>query len=152
MKNVTLKAGNEQDFFRRGKVLARLADAGRPMPKERTVSFEDPADMLRLLTASRLQRDRSAVKRDVDQFAQVGLVTIDRQRSQPIEKDLHFNAKTSNNLIAYSIPTDDCIVWFRPTSSICCRRRSWWIQTSGRGRQRPFVRVRPRQLLHQWEI
>ena len=97
MKNVTLKAGNEQDFFRRGKVLARLADAGQPMPEERTVSFEDPADLLRLLTASRLevfrsvkgepgsitviagrlQRDRSAVKRDVEQLAQVGLVTIE---------------------------------------------------------------------------
>jgi predicted transcriptional regulator len=97
MKNVTLKAGNEQDFFGRGKVLARLADAGQPMPEERTVSFEDPADLLRLLTASRLevfrsvkgepgsitgiagrlQRDRSAVKRDVDQLAQVGLVTIE---------------------------------------------------------------------------
>ena len=51
MKNVTLKAGNEQDFFRRGKVLARLADAGQPMPEERTVSFEDPADLLRLLRA-----------------------------------------------------------------------------------------------------
>lgn len=97
MKNVTVKAGNEQDFFRRGKVLARMADAGQPMPEERTVSFEDPADLLRLLTASRLevfrsvkgepgsiaviagrlQRDRSAVKRDVDQLAQVGLVTIE---------------------------------------------------------------------------
>ena len=97
MKNVTLKAGNEQDFFSRGKRLARLADAGQPMPEERTVSFEDPADLLRLLTASRLevfrsvkgepgsitviaerlQRDRSAVKRDVDQLALVGLVTIE---------------------------------------------------------------------------
>lgn len=97
MKNVTLKAGNEQEFFRRGKVLARLADAGQPIPEERTVSFEDPADLLRLLTASRLDvfrsvksepgsitviaerlhRDRSAVKRDVDQLAQVGLVTIE---------------------------------------------------------------------------
>ena len=97
MKNVTLKAANEQDFFRRGKVLARLADAGQPLPEERTVSFEDPADLLRLLTASRLEvfrsvkgepgsitdiagrlhRDRSAVKRDVDQLAQVGLVTIE---------------------------------------------------------------------------
>ena len=97
MKNVTLKAGNEQDFFRRGKALARLADAGQAMPEERTVSFDDPADLLRLLTASRLDvfrsvkgepgsitviagrlhRDRSAVKRDVDQLAQVGLVTIE---------------------------------------------------------------------------
>ena len=97
MKNVTLKAGNEQDFFSRGKALARLADAGQPIPEERTVSFEDPADLLRLLTArrldvfrsvkgepgsitviaGRLHRDRSAVKRDVDQLAQVGLVTIE---------------------------------------------------------------------------
>jgi predicted transcriptional regulator len=97
MKNVTLKASNEQDFFRRGKVLARLADTGQSMLEERTVSFEDPADLLRLLTASRLDvfrsvksepgsitviagrlhRDRSAVKRDVDQLAQAGLVTIE---------------------------------------------------------------------------
>jgi len=97
MKNVTLKAGNEQDFFRRGRVLARLADAGQLLPEERTISFEDPADLLRLLTASRLdvlrsvkgepgsitviagrlRRDRSAVKRDIDQLAQVGLVTIE---------------------------------------------------------------------------
>ena len=97
MKNVTLKAGNEQDFFRRGRVLARMADAGQPVPEERTVSFEDPADLLRLLSASRLElfrsvkgepgsitavagrlhRDRSAVKRDVDQLAQVGLLTIE---------------------------------------------------------------------------
>ena len=97
MKNVTLKAGNEQDFFRRGRLLARLADAGLALPEERTVSFEDPADLLRLLTASRLDvfrsvkgepgsitviagrlhRDRSAVKRDVDQLAQAGLVTIE---------------------------------------------------------------------------
>ena len=97
MKNVTLKAGNEQDFFRRGRVLARMADAGQPVPEERTVSFEDPADLLRLLSASRLElfrsvkgepgsitavagrlhRDRSAVKRDVDQLAQVGLLMIE---------------------------------------------------------------------------
>lgn len=97
MKNVTLKASNEQDFFRRGRKLAQLADASLGLPEERTVSFEDPVDLLRLLTASRLDvfrsvksepgsitviagrlhRDRSAVKRDVDQLAQAGLVTIE---------------------------------------------------------------------------
>ena len=97
MKTVTVKSANEQDFFRRGKALARLADAGQPIPEERTVSFEDPSDLLRLLTASRLDvfrsvksepgsitviagrphRDRSAVKRDVDQLAQAGLLTIE---------------------------------------------------------------------------
>jgi len=97
MKSIILKVANEEDFFRRGKVLARKADADQPMLAERTVSFEDPADLLRLLTTSRLDvfrsvkgepgsitviagrlhRDRSAVKRDVDQLAQVGLVTIE---------------------------------------------------------------------------
>jgi len=97
MKNIILKAGNENDFFQRGRELARLADAGKALPEERTISFEDPAELLRLLTVSRLDvfrsvrqdpgsitviagrlhRDRSAVKRDVDQLAQAGLVTIE---------------------------------------------------------------------------
>lgn len=97
MKTITLKAGTEHEFFERGIALARLADAAAPLPEERTVSFEDPAELLRLLTASRLDvfrsvkqqpgsitviatrlhRDRSAVKRDVDQLAQAGLVTIE---------------------------------------------------------------------------
>lgn len=97
MKNVILKAGTEHDFFQRGKALAHLADMGKSLPEERTVSFEDPAELLRLLTVSRLDlfrsvkdepgsitviagrlhRDRSAVKRDVDQLAQAGLVTIE---------------------------------------------------------------------------
>lgn len=97
MKNVILKAGTEQGFFQRGKTLARLADAGKLLPEERTISFEDPAELLGLLTASRLDvfrsvknepgsitviagrlhRDRSAVKRDIDQLAHAGLVTIE---------------------------------------------------------------------------
>lgn len=60
------------------------------------ISFKDPADVMKLITATRLalfraskeapgsitdiaprlHRDRSAVKRDLDEFAQVGLVTI----------------------------------------------------------------------------
>jgi len=96
MKKTLLKAATEQDFFRRGKALARSADKGDELPEEHTISFEDPADLLRLLTASRLDvlravksepgsitviadrlhRDRSAVKRDVDQLALAGMVTI----------------------------------------------------------------------------
>lgn len=83
MTNIILKAGTEQEFFQRGQALARLADAGQMLPEERIISFEDPAELLRLLTASRLDvfrsikddpgsitviaarlhRDRSAVKR-----------------------------------------------------------------------------------------
>lgn len=97
MENVILKAGTAHDFFQRDKTLARLVDMGKPLPEERTVNFEDPAELLRLLTVSRLDlfrsvkdepgsitviagrlhRDRSAVKRDVDQLTHAGLVTIE---------------------------------------------------------------------------
>jgi len=96
MKKVLLKTGDEQDFFRRGIELARLADGASPLPSERIVSFEDPMDLLKLLTggrldvlrsakqapgsitaiAQRLHRDRSAVKRDVDQLVDIGMVTV----------------------------------------------------------------------------
>ena len=97
MKSIILKAGTEQEFFRRGKDLSRLADAAKALPEELTISFEDPTELLRLLTAARLdvlrsvkdvpgsitviaerlRRDRSAVKRDVDQLAVAGLVTVE---------------------------------------------------------------------------
>lgn len=97
MKTVVLKAAAEQAFFQRGRALARLADAGEALPEEHTVSFEDPADLLKLLTATRLavfravseqpasitglaerlHRDRSAVKRDVDRLARAGMVLVE---------------------------------------------------------------------------
>ena len=76
--------------------MAKLADRGEALPDERIVSFEDPADVMKLITTARLalfravkempgsitqiserlHRDRSAVKRDVDELARAGLVTI----------------------------------------------------------------------------
>ena len=99
MSTLTLRTGSEEDFFKRGKKLARLTDAGKPIPQERVISFEEPAELLKLLTAAkldlfraikehpdsitgiaeRLHRDRSAVKRDVDQLAAAGLVLIEQQ-------------------------------------------------------------------------
>ena len=96
MTKLTIKTGTEEDFFKRGRLLAKAADRGEPLPDERTISFEDPADMMKLITAARLalfravkempgsitqiserlHRDRSAVKRDVDELERAGLVTI----------------------------------------------------------------------------
>jgi predicted transcriptional regulator len=96
MSKLTIKTGTEGDFFKRGRLLAGLADRGEPIPDERIVSFEDPADVMKLVTATRLalfravkempgsiteisqrlHRDRSAVKRDVDELERAGLVTI----------------------------------------------------------------------------
>lgn len=96
MTKLTIKTGTEEDFFRRGRVLARAADRGEQLPDERIISFEDPADVMKLITAARLavfrvvkempgsiteiserlHRDRSAVKRDVDELERAGLVTV----------------------------------------------------------------------------
>lgn len=96
MTKLTIKSGTEEEFFTRGRKLARPADRGEPLPDGRIISFEDPADVMKLITvtrlalfravrdmpgsitniAQRLNRDRSAVKRDVDELERVGLVTI----------------------------------------------------------------------------
>ena len=96
MTKLTIKTGTEKDFFARGRRLAKAADRGKALEAVRTISFEDPADVMKLITetrlalfravkeapgsitdiAARLQRDRSAVKRDLDELEQVGLVTI----------------------------------------------------------------------------
>lgn len=96
MTNLTIKTGTEEDFFKRGRQLGRAADRGERLPDERVISFEDPADVMKLMTetrlalfravkdipgsitnlAERLHRDRSAVKRDVDEMERAGLITI----------------------------------------------------------------------------
>ncbi|MCL2657466.1 MAG: MarR family transcriptional regulator [Betaproteobacteria bacterium] len=96
MTKLTIKTRTEKDFFKRGRELAKAADRGERLPDERTISFEDPADLMKLITAARLalfrtvkempgsiteiserlHRDRSAVKRDIDELERAGLVTI----------------------------------------------------------------------------
>lgn len=97
MKTLTIKTATDDDFFKRGRTLARLADNAEALPEEYIVSFEDPADVLKLLStarlallkaikeqpgsinalAKRLHRDRSAVKRDTDVLEKAGIVTVE---------------------------------------------------------------------------
>lgn len=96
MSKIIIKTGTEEDFFTRGRQLAKVADRGEALADERIVSFEDPADLMKLITvgrlavfravkempgsitqiSQRLHRDRSAVKRDVDELERAGLVTV----------------------------------------------------------------------------
>lgn len=96
MSKLTIKTGTEDDFFQRGRQLARTADRSEELPSESITSFEDPAEVMRLITparlalfraikempgsitqiSERLHRDRSAVKRDVDELARAGLVSV----------------------------------------------------------------------------
>ncbi len=97
MKTLIIKTASEEAFFKRGRTLAQLADQSAAIPEECVISFEDPTDVLKLLSAARLallksikeqpgsitalaerlHRDRSAVKRDVDELAKVGIVTVE---------------------------------------------------------------------------
>jgi predicted transcriptional regulator len=97
MIKLTITTGTEQDFFQRGKELARKLDQGKSVPAESIITFEDPEDILELITmarvdlfravkeepgsiadiARRLHRDRSAVKRDVDVLEAAGLIHVE---------------------------------------------------------------------------
>lgn len=59
MTKLTIKTGTEDDFFKRGRQLAKAADRGEQLPDERIVSFEDPADVMKLITTARLALFRS---------------------------------------------------------------------------------------------
>ena len=94
MTEVIIKTSSPEEFFKRGRKIAKLADAGDPIPAQKILSFENPADVLKLLTPARLavfqatrdqpgsitaisehlKRDRSAVKRDINALEKAGLL------------------------------------------------------------------------------
>jgi predicted transcriptional regulator len=94
-----LHISDEKEFFKNGKRIARLADSGEILEEEKTISFEDPADLLHILTSARLAimrailerpysitevaqhlgRDRSAVKRDILLLEEAGLVVVEEK-------------------------------------------------------------------------
>ena len=96
---LTITTGTEIDFFERGKELARKLDRGERVEPECVISFEDPSELLELVTtarmnlfravkeepgsiaeiARRLHRDRSAVKRDIDKLTEAGLFSVEEK-------------------------------------------------------------------------
>jgi predicted transcriptional regulator len=98
MKILTIKAGEDvDDFFRRGRELAKLIDQQAPLPEWYVISFEDPSDLLNLLSDDRLalfravkkqsgsiaslseqlSRDPRAIASDVDALERAGLLKIE---------------------------------------------------------------------------
>jgi predicted transcriptional regulator len=95
-KNLDVSTGTAEDFFERSLKRARRLDRGEKLAAQMRLTFEDPADLLRVLTAQRvrvihavrikpapvsdlaiiLKRDRTAVKRDVKILTSFGLVRI----------------------------------------------------------------------------
>jgi predicted transcriptional regulator len=95
-KVTVMSTGTADAFFERSLARARKLDRGEKLPAEMRLTFEDPADLLRVLTAQRLRvldavrkkpapvsdlavglnRDRTAVRRDVKILTAFGLVKI----------------------------------------------------------------------------
>jgi predicted transcriptional regulator len=105
LENVKLTTGTVEGFFKRSKERAAKLDRGEKLPAEIRVTFEDPADLLRALSAERvrvldtirmkttkptpisglaiiLKRDRKAVSRDVKILESLGLLRT-RDQSNP---------------------------------------------------------------------
>ena len=92
---VTVSSGTVDAFVGRSLERARKMDRGEKLPSEISMTFEDPADLVRVLSAERvrvihavrerpapvselavtLRRDRKAVKRDVSLLESFGLVS-----------------------------------------------------------------------------
>jgi predicted transcriptional regulator len=90
----TIQADGFEGWPKSARKRARLMDAGLPFPPSRGITFESPAEMVRLLTPSRLDlfaalkkrtasindlaralgRDVSAVRRDVSALEEFGIV------------------------------------------------------------------------------
>lgn len=93
---VTIATDGTRGFFKRGKEIAKLADAGMPIPSRRIINFDSPEEMLSILTKVRrklmallregdasitdiahlMHRDRAAVAKDIKLLENYGLVTI----------------------------------------------------------------------------
>lgn len=96
MRKITVSTGSVEDFFQRGREIARQVDCGKAISPECTLTFEDPGDMFAVMSSARLEifraakaqpasitalaqrlgRDRSSVKRDVDMLAAAGLLDV----------------------------------------------------------------------------
>ena len=93
-RRATVASGNVEAFVERSLERARKLDRGERMPTEITMTFEDPSDLLRVLSAQRVRvlhavrarptpvselagtlgRDRKAVRRDVSLLESFGLL------------------------------------------------------------------------------
>ena len=99
---LTLRTGNTEDFFKRVVERAKKLDKGESLPAEITITFEDPLELLKVLTVERvrllnsvkekvqqvsvlagdLSRDVRAVSRDVALLENAGLLRT-RYKTNP---------------------------------------------------------------------
>lgn len=89
-----ITVGSTQDFFQRGKKIAKLLDKKVSFSPQRVISFEDTNDMVKFLTVNKLQlmaeirkqsnsvsnlaqalhRSRAAVDKDIKDLESIGVI------------------------------------------------------------------------------
>ena len=107
---------NIDAFFERGREIAKLADAGKPIPSRKIINFGDVSEMLAFLTPARIslpetirehpgsiksiaevvRRKHSAVARDIAALRTFGLVRVEREINpgHGVHNIVHAEAKT----------------------------------------------------------
>ena len=89
MARLLVKTETTKEFFARGREIAKRADARKTLSRHLVLSFEDPRDLLRLLTPSRLELLKvikaqpgsitsiaTLAKRDLDALSRFGVVRV----------------------------------------------------------------------------
>ena len=61
MKQTTLRVGTAPEFFERGRRHAQRIRAGEPLPESALITFEDPVDMMRVLSPAKLKLLRALI-------------------------------------------------------------------------------------------
>jgi predicted transcriptional regulator len=95
MNNLKVSSGSVEDFFKRSHERALKLDRKETLPTDLRITFEDPADLMRALSAQRvrlllvvrrsprptltklahmLKRDRKSVTRDIVVLEKLGLI------------------------------------------------------------------------------
>jgi len=95
MNNVKVSSGSVEDFFKRSHERAVTLDRKEKLPTDLRITFEDPTDLMRALSAQRvkvlrvvkrnprptvtqlanmLKRDRKSVTRDIVVLEKLGLI------------------------------------------------------------------------------
>ena len=102
MTTVTIRTGKVDDFFLRAREAALKADRGEPFEEKVTISFEDPDQMLMLLSGGRrrimlevmkrpqtvqnlaniLNRNRSTIAKEIRYLEEKGLLTRKKEQAK----------------------------------------------------------------------
>lgn len=102
MTTVTIRTGKVDDFFSRAREAALRADRGEPLEEKVTISFEDPDQMLMLLSGGRrrimlevmkrpqtvqelanvLKRSRATIAKEIRYLEEKGLLSRKKEQAE----------------------------------------------------------------------